>query len=90
MAYVSRKVRKILDIYLEMSNHYLWKEFSKKKKKKQILTDLNDYKMIFLAGPRQVGKTTLALSLYKKSDYLNWDIDEDRMRILDKEFKRFL
>lgn len=56
--------------------------------KKQIITDLNDYKMVFLAGPRQVGKTTLAKSLYKTADYLNWDIDEDRTRILEKEFKK--
>lgn len=56
--------------------------------KKQILTDLEDYKMIFLAGPRQVGKTTLAQSLYKSADYMNWDIDEDRTRILAKEFRK--
>lgn len=55
--------------------------------KKQMIQDLDDYKMIFLAGPRQVGKTTLAKSLYKNRDYLNWDIDEDRTRILNKEFK---
>lgn len=55
--------------------------------KKQILTDLDD-KMVLLAGPRQVGKTTLAKSLYKSTDYLNWDIDEDRSRLLRKEFKK--
>ena len=54
--------------------------------KKQILEDLNS-KMVFLAGPRQVGKTTLSKKLIKKADYLNWDIDEDRTRILSKEFK---
>lgn len=56
--------------------------------KRHILTDLNDYKMIFLAGPRQVGKTTLSQSLYKTADYMNWDIDDDRTRILEKEFKK--
>lgn len=55
--------------------------------KKQIIEDLND-KMVFLAGPRQVGKTTLATSLYKNTDYLNWDIDEDRSKILNKEFQK--
>lgn len=55
--------------------------------KKQIIDDLNE-KMVFLAGPRQVGKTTLSKSLYKSTDYLNWDIDEDRSRILSKEFQR--
>ncbi len=56
--------------------------------KKQLITDLGDYKMILLAGPRQVGKTTLGKSLYKTADYMNWDIDEDRTRILYKEFKK--
>lgn len=55
--------------------------------KKQIIEDLND-KMVFLAGPRQVGKTTLSTSLYKNTDYLNWDIDEDRSKILNKEFQK--
>jgi uncharacterized protein len=54
--------------------------------KKQILEDL-DQKMVFLAGPRQVGKTTLSKSLFKSTDYLNWDIDKDRSRILAKEYK---
>lgn len=47
---------------------------------------LNNYRqMIFIAGPRQVGKTTLAKSLFPKgwkSVYLNWDIQEDRQLIL--------
>ncbi len=50
-----------------------------------ILQDLEE-KMVLLAGPRQVGKTTLARSLPLSLDYLNWDIDEDRIRILDKKF----
>ena len=54
----------------------------------QLRKDLSDFKMIFLAGPRQVGKTTLAKSIYKTADYMNWDIDEDRTRILYKEFKK--
>ena len=54
--------------------------------KSQILNDLKD-KMVFLAGPRQVGKTTLSKSLYKNMDYLNWDINEDRTRILDQQFR---
>jgi predicted AAA+ superfamily ATPase len=55
--------------------------------KLQILEDLNE-KMVFLAGPRQVGKTTLSKSLSKSIDYLNWDIDGDRTRILSKEFHK--
>ncbi len=40
-------------------------------------------KMVFVAGPRQVGKTTLARSLPGACQgYLNWDAEEDRERIL--------
>ena len=43
-------------------------------------------KMVFVAGPRQVGKTTLALSLPDAAGgYLNWDVAEDRERILKRE-----
>jgi len=43
-------------------------------------------KMVFLAGPRQVGKTTLARSLLRAgAGYLNWDVPEDRERILRGE-----
>lgn len=44
-------------------------------------------KMVFLAGPRQVGKTTACLSLLTDtSGYMNWDTDEGRGAILNKEF----
>lgn len=47
-------------------------------------------KMVFVGGPRQVGKTTLAKSLLpdhsNNEGYLSWDIDEQRERILKKEF----
>lgn len=52
--------------------------------KKQIQDDLKN-KMVFLGGPRQVGKTTLAKSLGTKASYLNWDIPTDRKRILKSE-----
>lgn len=43
-------------------------------------------KMVFVAGPRQVGKTTFGLSLPKASEgYLNWDVPEHRERILRRE-----
>ncbi len=46
-------------------------------------------KMVFLGGPRQVGKTTLAQTFiphYKDlhQAYLNWDSDEDRRRIRNR------
>src|SRR5688572_12540619 len=44
-------------------------------------------KMVFVAGPRQVGKTTLARSLPGAArGYLNWDVADDRARILAREF----
>jgi predicted AAA+ superfamily ATPase len=53
--------------------------------KKFILADLNE-KMVFLGGPRQVGKTTFSQSLISKyadthPAYLNWDLIEDRKKI---------
>lgn len=43
-------------------------------------------KMVFVSGPRQVGKTTLALSLEGAEEgYLNWDVAEHRERILKRE-----
>jgi uncharacterized protein len=51
----------------------------------QIERDLQR-KMVFVAGPRQVGKTTLARSLEGADQgYLNWDVPEDRERILTRE-----
>ncbi len=49
-----------------------------------ILEDLQK-KMVFLAGPRQVGKTTLAKSIAAKqaaSAYYSWDQREDRLSLL--------
>ena len=41
-------------------------------------------KMIFLSGPRQVGKTTLAKSFLQEEQdrYFNWDNRKDRREIL--------
>ena len=51
----------------------------------QIRADLKK-KMVLLAGARQVGKTTLALQILSgEKGYLNWDIAEDRERILKRE-----
>ena len=47
-------------------------------------------KMVFLGGPRQVGKTTLARNLvgpaFQSSAYFNWDNRQDRRQILDLSF----
>lgn len=55
---------------------------------KNINNDLQD-KMVFLGGPRQVGKTTLAKTIgegFNKSVYLNWDASADRKTILAEKF----
>lgn len=46
-------------------------------------------KMVFLGGPRQVGKTTIAYQImedFKQSEYLNWDHLKHRQKILDQSF----
>ena len=54
-----------------------------------VLEDLKR-KMVFVGGPRQVGKTTLARAIHSKAftngRYLNWDYDEDRQDILGKKW----
>jgi predicted AAA+ superfamily ATPase len=56
--------------------------------KAQVESDLRE-KMVFLAGPRQVGKTTLALSLPgARGGYLNWDHAGHRDRILRSRLPR--
>lgn len=56
-----------------------------------ILNDLKK-KMVFVGGPRQVGKTTMAQSIltgkYPGGRYLNWDSDDHRQDILDKRWSR--
>jgi predicted AAA+ superfamily ATPase len=54
-----------------------------------ILEDLKK-KMVFIGGPRQVGKTTLAKAVLEKNypdgRYFNWDFDDDRQDILQKKW----
>ena len=47
-------------------------------------------KMVFVGGPRQVGKTTLAKSFLgsPRNGYLNWDDPEDRDLILKNKISR--
>ncbi|MBI5184069.1 MAG: ATP-binding protein [Nitrospinae bacterium] len=57
---------------------------------KHVLVDLRE-KMVFISGPRQVGKTTLAQQIASdffrdKYAYLNWDNREDRRIILAGTF----
>ena len=56
--------------------------------KQRILEDLKS-KMVFIGGPRQVGKTTLATDLAPKTcRYLNWDVLKDRELILKQYFPK--
>ena len=57
---------------------------------KYIIEDLKD-KMVFISGPRQVGKTTISDQVGKsafpsKYAYLNWDNRQDRKIILADTF----
>ncbi len=58
---------------------------------KYIISDL-EKKMVFIGGPRQVGKTTLANSLidnnFPKGVYFNWDYGEDKRAILKEKWER--
>ncbi|MBU2573874.1 MAG: ATP-binding protein [Elusimicrobia bacterium] len=52
----------------------------------QVMADLKK-KMVFVAGPRQVGKTTMARTMLPGPEgYLNWDIRRHRDLILREEW----
>ncbi len=64
------------------------KTFTKRYLLNSVKEDLKE-KMVFIGGPRQVGKTTLALQCIKGKQareshpaYLNWDVLHDRDRII--------
>ena len=54
-----------------------------------ITEDLRE-KMVFVGGPRQVGKTTLARNLigsrFRETAYFNWDKKQDRRSVLASEW----
>ena len=57
--------------------------------KKPIANDLKR-KMVFISGPRQVGKTTLALTFLKQGvedhpAYFNWDSRTDRQKLIREQ-----
>jgi len=62
--------------------------------KKRYLTDcvVQDLleKMVFIGGPRQVGKTTLSTDLvakkFKSHEYANWDNRQDRKKIIASDW----
>jgi predicted AAA+ superfamily ATPase len=54
-----------------------------------ILEDLHD-KMVFVGGPRQVGKTTLAREFvakhFRETGYYNWDSRKDRRKMMQSDW----
>lgn len=52
-----------------------------------ILEDL-DKKIVLMAGPRQVGKTTLSKALMKNIEYFNYDSSKDRKLIRNTEWRK--
>jgi len=54
-----------------------------------ILADIKK-KMVFVGGPRQVGKTTLSknlcIDLHAECKYFNWDVIDDRRAALNKQW----
>ena len=56
-----------------------------------VLQDLQK-KMVFIGGPTQVGKTTLAKDIlsgdFPEGRYFNWNYDEDRQDILKKRWSK--
>ncbi|MBI2119401.1 MAG: ATP-binding protein [Elusimicrobia bacterium] len=54
-----------------------------------ILEDIKE-KMVFVGGPRQVGKTTLAKSFigshFRETAYFNWDNPQERRKIISSEW----
>ena len=55
----------------------------------EIVADLSE-KMVFVGGPRQVGKTTLAREIvatcFKEAAYFNWDNRQDRRKIMESNW----
>ena len=65
-------------------------------KQKRYISDVVTHtlkrKMVFVGGPRQVGKTTLALGLLhpasvKNPQYYNWDNAQDQKKIIKSEIE---
>jgi predicted AAA+ superfamily ATPase len=54
-----------------------------------VVEDLAE-KMVFIGGPRQVGKTTLAANIisqyFKNSAYFSWDNKQDRRKIMNSDW----
>ena len=79
----------MIDYQILMLYLYLMNTFHKRYLIQPIRSFLQD-KMVFLGGPRQVGKTTLCLKFLKPASvenpaYLNWDDPSARYNIKKAE-----
>ena len=67
-------------IHIMLINRYLTK---------YILEDLSE-KMVFVGGPRQIGKTTIARDFvsrhFRETGYYNWDNRTDRRKIMQSNW----
>ena len=52
-----------------------------------LTADMNS-KVLLLTGPRQCGKATLARALHADVEYLNYDLAEHRLILMDKSWDR--
>jgi len=70
---------------VSVNSLYIKKMIKNRYLEEKITNDLSK-KMVFIGGPRQVGKTTLSKQIgknaYTKYSYLNWDNIEDKKNIL--------
>jgi uncharacterized protein len=61
--------------------------------KEHIIRDLQRNKMVFVSGPRQCGKTTLAAHILNNNEksgvYLNWDDIDHKQIILKRNWDKF-
>ena len=48
----------------------------------------SDSKIVLVSGPRQCGKTTLAKNLFNDYIYFNYDLEEDRQMLRNKQWRR--
>jgi predicted AAA+ superfamily ATPase len=82
-------VQESRQIFGKLSNFLEYSAPMKRYLESQIRRDLKR-KMVFVGGPRQVGKTTLARAILGGSNagYLSWDIEEHCARILRGDFPR--
>ena len=78
--------KKYMNIFDTCPNFMYHKSLMRRYLEKPVLQDLKS-KMVFISGPRQVGKTTVCRHVApQKHRYMNWDVLTDREFILREKF----